>query len=189
MHWSPGRPVFGWAGYYVATFPLPDRATAKIAERAAHAKARGVIISFFFQDGGEGWRSEWFNAPVGHLSAAPLPGPHRASPTEPRSGSTCRRWHVAMLDKWRSEAQPDTPIHVRGCRRTYDDGLSWPRWKGMPCSPDRHRARPEPSSGVIHSGLGSARGSGSLKSYVWGGAAFTVGVWCGACDVLASRSL
>ena len=86
------------------TFPLPDRATAKIAERAAHRKLRRYQL--LLRDSGEGWRSEWFNAPL------PLIRRHVARIAARHNGTSFRldmsERLLAMLDKWRSK-QPDTP--------------------------------------------------------------------------------
>ena len=104
MHWSPGRQYSAGLAIMWDTFPLPDRATAKIAERAAHRKLRRYQL--LLRNGGEGWRSEWFNAPLPLIRRAVARIAARHNGTSFRLDMSERL--LAMLDKWRSK-QPDTP--------------------------------------------------------------------------------
>ena len=137
MHWSPGRQYSAGLAIMWDTFPLPDRATAKIAERAAHRKLRRYQL--LLRDGGEGWRSEWFNAPLPLIRRAVARIAARHNGTSFRLDMSEKAFGDAG-QKWRSK-QPD---HAdRHDVRLPLIGLSWPRWKGMPCSRINAR-KPEP---------------------------------------------
>jgi hypothetical protein len=104
MFWSPGRQYSAGLAVMWDTFPLPDQATAKIAERAAHRKLRRHQL--LLRNTGEGWRSEWFNAPL------PLIRRNVARIAARHNGTSFRldisERLLTMLDRWRSK-QPDTP--------------------------------------------------------------------------------
>lgn len=107
MFFAPGNAHCAKAAMMWDMFPLPDQATAKVAERFAHwALKRYQIPLYRGFDNHPIQGSEWFNARLSVVRKVVARVVAHHNHTALRVVVSAR--HVEMLDRWRSK-QADTP--------------------------------------------------------------------------------